>query len=89
MVEGSVDAKDPLSKYAQVKDAAVKREDDIMLARLAEVPNGDLVAVEAGYHRKKGCFGFYTMKRKVEDAKRKERKIRSIEQTPSNLWSKC
>ena len=42
--------------YSTLWDAAEKLGDDSVLVRLSAVPNGDLVAAEARYHRKKGCL---------------------------------
>ena len=60
MVEGSV-SNDPSSPnmYTRLLDVARKIDDQQMLARLSGVPNGDLVSVEARYHRKKGCCARY------------------------------
>ena len=52
------------SIYIMVFKAAPARRDDAMLVRLGEVPNGDLVATEARYHRSK-CYTFYINLRNI------------------------
>ena len=42
--------------YTTVMEAAGRRSDTDMLTRLQGVPNGDLVAMEARYHRSKSCY---------------------------------
>lgn len=62
MVESTVD-NNPASQNMFVKmyNAAQQRDDQDMLTRLSEVPNGDLVAIEARYHRtRKNCYASYT-----------------------------
>lgn len=61
MVESAISTKDPkrVTMYTKVLYAAEQRNDNVMLARLHGVPNGDLVAVEARYHRKKNCYSHY------------------------------
>ncbi|KAG0698536.1 hypothetical protein GWK47_026028 [Chionoecetes opilio] len=51
--------------YNRVLDAARRREDQVMLNRLLGVVNGDLVAVEARYHRDKSCVTNYTNERNI------------------------
>ena len=48
----------------KVFKAAQARRDDAMLVRLGEVPNGDLVATEARYHRSK-CYTSYINPRNI------------------------
>ena len=43
--------------YTEHSEAAEARQDNDMLTRLRGVPNGDLVAVEARYHRQKSYHG--------------------------------
>lgn len=66
MVESSVKY-DPASPniYARVLEAAKIKQDDDMLTRLQGVPNGDLVAVEARYHRQKSCYIKYVSPQNV------------------------
>ena len=45
--------------YTKVLEAAKRRGDQHMLTRLDGVPNGDLVAVGARYHRQKACYAHY------------------------------
>ena len=61
MVESAISTKDPKkeSMYTKVLNAAEKRQDKEMMARLHGVANGDLVAIEARYHRKKNCYTHY------------------------------
>ena len=47
------------SLYTRVLEAAEKRNDTEMKTRLCGVPNRDLVACEARYHRKKNCLAHY------------------------------
>jgi len=58
MVETSIDSSE-YSIYSKVLEAAVIKDDTELLDRLRSVPNGDLVALEARYHRKKGCLTKY------------------------------
>ena len=46
--------------YVKMFDAATRKGDQEMLARLSGAPGGDLVAVEARYHRHKACYVNYT-----------------------------
>ena len=61
MVESAISTKDPKkeSMYTKVLNAAEKHQDKEMMARLHGVANGDLVAIEARYHRKKNCYTHY------------------------------
>jgi hypothetical protein len=60
MVQSAVGGKkDKPDMYTKVLEAAERCKDQEMLARLHGVPNGDLVAVEARYHRTKGCYVKY------------------------------
>ena len=64
MVATAVDTDKP-SVYKSILDAAKQKQDIEMINRLQGVPNGDLVAAEARYHRKKGCVPKYTDHRKI------------------------
>jgi hypothetical protein len=52
LVETSISS-DSNSIYRKVLDIATAINDVAIIDRLASVPNGDLVAIEARYHRKK------------------------------------
>ena len=72
MVEVAVDkAPGSQNMYTRVMETAEQKEDHQMMARFCGVANGDLVAVEARYHRKKGCFSHY-IKDKHVAAQQKE-----------------
>ena len=58
--------------YTKVLQAAEQRNDQEMVARLYGVPNGDLVAVEARYHRSKNCFATYINERNISAHETKE-----------------
>jgi predicted RNA-binding protein YlxR (DUF448 family) len=45
-----------MNLYTSLKNAAEKLRDNRVLVRLSGAPNGDLVAVDTRYHRKKGCW---------------------------------
>jgi hypothetical protein len=63
MVESSVgDDPDNPNMYVRVLQAAEARQDEDMMTRLQSVPNSDLVAIEARYHRKKSCYIKYISK---------------------------
>ena len=47
------------SMYTKTQD----RNDETMLVPSGEVPNGDLIAIEAGYHRSKSCYTTYINRR--------------------------
>ena len=51
--------------YTKILTAAYERGDTTMITRLHGVVNGDLVAVEARYHRKKNCVSTYINPRNV------------------------
>ncbi len=52
MVQSAIGCKaDGSDMYTNILEAAEQRSDHEMLTRLHGVPNGDLVAVEARYHR--------------------------------------
>ena len=57
LVASAVDKNDNM--YTKMLDAAKTREDDVMLDRLYSVVNGDLVAINARYHRQKACYASY------------------------------
>lgn len=67
----SEDPHDP-NMYTRVLAAAKARQDDNMLARLAGVPNGDLVAVEARYHRSRSCYINYVGKRVITATQKRQ-----------------
>lgn len=50
---------DKPNMYVKILEAARCKEDNIMITRLLGVPNGDLVAGEARYHRTRNCYGKY------------------------------
>ncbi|WAR13567.1 hypothetical protein MAR_027747 [Mya arenaria] len=58
MVETSIDSSHN-STYSKVLKAAEIKNDTSLINRLRSVSNGDLVALEARYHRKKGCLTKY------------------------------
>lgn len=58
MVESIIDNKSE-NMYIKVLHAAQTKQDKEMLTRLLGAANGDLVAVEARYHRGKNCFAKY------------------------------
>ncbi len=58
MVTTAIDARSR-NLYTQILEAATERNDTEMLARLHGVPNSDLVAIEARYHRNKNCVPNY------------------------------
>jgi hypothetical protein len=60
MVESLTGDKHSDSIFTKMVKAAEIRKDSNMLTRLQGVPNRDLVAVEARYHRKKACYVKYT-----------------------------
>ena len=59
MVEAGVNEQKTM--YRNLYDRAIEINDSEMLARLSEVPNGDLVAIEARYHRK-ACYVNYLVR---------------------------
>ena len=61
-VKTLAEQKGELSMYNQVLQAAESLDDREMITRLRSVPHGDLVAVEARYHRGKNCFKNYLEK---------------------------
>ena len=54
--------------YTKVITAAIQRQDNAMIARLNGVPNQNMVAAEARYHRVKGCIRSYTNPRNIKSA---------------------
>ena len=62
LVESAVNNSSKL--YSQVLQAAEVRNDREVLSRLLST-NGDLVAVEARYHRQKGCLSAYISQRNI------------------------
>ncbi|CAC5394529.1 unnamed protein product [Mytilus coruscus] len=67
MVESSIDLSSN-SIFGKVYRAANERKDEAMLLRLSEVANGDSVAIEARYHRKKSCIASYLNPKSIEAA---------------------
>jgi len=67
MVQSAIGKKsDKSDMYTMVLDAAERRRDTEMLTRLHGVPNGDLVAVKARYHRSKNCYLKYIKLQKLD-----------------------
>lgn len=67
MVEASIDnVPETENMYTKTVAAAKRRNDQTMLTRLFGVANGDLVAVEARYHRQKGCYPRYINDRNIK-----------------------
>ena len=64
MVRSSIDSKSQ-NLYTCILEAAKQKQDTEIITRLQGVPNGDLVAVEARYHRAKNCIPKYTDPRRV------------------------
>jgi len=64
MVESAIDSSSP-NIYTRVLNAAIERQDNEIQLRLRGIPNGDLVAVEARYHRKPGCLATYLNARNI------------------------
>ena len=54
-----------VNMYTKMVSAAEKRGDQAMLTRLYGVANGDLVAVEARYHRKPSCYTHYISEKHI------------------------
>lgn len=71
MVESSV-AGDPSRHlmYTKILTAAQERNDIQMITRLRGVINGDLVAAEARYHRKRNCVSSYLNIRNIAASRR-------------------
>lgn len=68
LVESAINNKSA-NIYMKMLEAAEMRDDQQMLARLHSLPNGDLVASDARYHRKKGCFPTYVNQRNISALK--------------------
>ena len=67
MVQSAIGKKsDKTDMYTMVLRAAEQRKDTEMLTRLHGVPNGDLVAIEARYHRLKSCYLKYIKVQKLD-----------------------
>ena len=64
MVQSGVDAESP-NIYSSVLVAARQKKYQVMITRLLGIGNSDLVAVEARYHRSKGCLISYTNPRNI------------------------
>jgi hypothetical protein len=71
LVESTIDSDSP-NMYMKMMQAAHDRQDHEMLARLCGVTNGDLMAADARYHRRKGCLGFYINPRNIAAAKQEQ-----------------
>ena len=65
MVESSVDCESRENTYTKILHAANDKNDVAMIRRLNGVPNGDLVAMDARYHRKKNCLSTYINPRNI------------------------
>ena len=57
MVQCEITDRDENNMFGKMKKAAEERMDQEMLVKLNGVPNGDLVAIEARYH--KNCYSRY------------------------------
>ena len=63
MVESAIEnSPSEPNMYTTVLRIARQCDDQEMVTRLTGIPNGDLVAVEARYHRKKACYLKYKKK---------------------------
>ena len=49
---------DPRTTYMQVLKIAQERNDTEVVLRMQSIPNGDLISVQARYHRRKGCLAW-------------------------------
>lgn len=76
MVQTAINRK--LQLYLQVLEAAQIRDDKNVISRLLSA-NGDLVAVEARYHRTKGCLAKYISERNIKSVM--EKRMRKTEIT--------
>ena len=56
MIESAISNKESCNIYVNMLRADEERSDLEMQLRLHGVPNGNLVAVEAHYHRTKNCY---------------------------------
>ena len=68
----SIQDPDSSNMYTRVLEAARARQVDDMLTRLQGVPNCDLVAIEARYHRQKSCYIKYISPRTLNLKQRKK-----------------
>lgn len=76
MVESSVkDDPEHPNMYTRVLQAAKAKQDDDMITRLQGVPNGDLVAIEARYHRQKSCYINYVSGRSITASKNRKQQF--------------
>ena len=73
MVETSIDRKAE-NVYKKVLAAAEEKADLRMITRLHGIENGDLVAVEARYHRRKNCLTHYISVRNILASKTDEKR---------------
>lgn len=73
--------------YQKVLEAAMYRDDQVMLVRLSEVSNGDLVAIEARYHRKKNCYSSYIRPRSVFASQKQNELIKNEDNALKQLVS--
>ena len=62
IIQSSIDTSSNL--YRKIFKAAEVRNDELVLSRLLSC-NEDLVAVEARYHRKKGCLAHYISEKNI------------------------
>jgi hypothetical protein len=65
MVKSSFDCESRETTYTKILHAANDKNDVAMIRRLNGVPNGDLVAMEARYHRKRNCLSTYINPRNI------------------------
>jgi len=80
---------DKSDMYSMVLEAAERRKDTEMLLRLHGVPNGDLVAIEARYHRWKSCYLKYIKLQKldVKQPEGSEKQVPTSKQNQTSLWN--
>jgi hypothetical protein len=81
-VESAISS-DSKSKYQKVLDVAIAINDVAIIDRLTSVPNGDLAAIEARYHRQKGCLTKYYAQNTYAFAACTQNKNNSNDQTIS------
>lgn len=68
--------------YTRMLQATHDKNDVAMIRRLNDVPNGDLVAIEERYHRKRNCLSTYINPRNVAVQKKSAKhSIQSIHDT--------
>ena len=71
--------------YTRVMKAAEQRKDHEMLTRLYGVALGDLVAVEARYHRHKGCYSHYISEKHISAQQRAATRTNAYKKTICKL----